>query len=52
MMSIKKTLGSIFEKIEVKDKWQRFFLIELFELVFSIQGRLNYLQPFPFLQIQ
>lgn len=41
-MSIKKTLGSIFEKIEVKDKWQRIFLIELFELIFSIQGRLNY----------
>ncbi len=42
MMSIKKTLASIFVKIEVKDKWQRIFLTELFELVFSIQGRINY----------
>jgi len=42
MTSIKNILTSIFAKNIVKHKWQADFLIELFELVFSIQGRLNY----------
>ena len=42
MESIKKILSSIFARIEVKHKWQQDFLIEIFELVFSIQGRVNY----------
>lgn len=42
MMSIKKILGSIFARIDVKHKWQQDFLLELFELIFSIQGRVNY----------
>ncbi len=42
MMSIKKILDSIFARITVKNKWQIEFLIELFELLFSIQGRINY----------
>jgi hypothetical protein len=42
MKSIKKTLDSIFGKIDEVSKCQRDFLTEQFELVFSIQGRLNY----------
>jgi hypothetical protein len=42
MQSIKKILQSIIGRIEVKHKWQREFLVELFELIFSIQGRINY----------
>ena len=41
-MSIKKTLDSIFARISVTHKWQQDFLLELFELIFSIQGRVNY----------
>ena len=42
MKSIKKILDSIFAKISVKHKWQQDFLVELFELIFSIQGRINF----------
>lgn len=42
MKSIKKILDSIFVRINVTHKWQRDFLIELFELIFSKQGRINY----------
>ena len=42
MESIKKILGSIFARISVTHKWQQDFLFEMFELVFSIQGRVNY----------
>ena len=42
MKSIKEILVSIFARINVKNKWQAEFLIELFELLFSIQGRINY----------
>lgn len=41
-MSIKSILDSIFAKNIGKHKWQVDFLLELFELVFSIQGRINY----------
>lgn len=41
-MSIKKILESIFAKISVKHKWQQDFLVELFDLIFSIQGRINF----------
>lgn len=42
MKSIKKILGSIFARISVTDKWQQDFLVEMFELIFSIQGRINF----------
>ena len=42
MMSIKKILDSIFARISVTHKWQQDFLVELFELIFSIQGRINF----------
>lgn len=42
MTSIRNILTSIFAKNIVKHKWQADFLIELFGLVFSIQGRVNY----------
>lgn len=42
MKSIKKILSSIFARIEVTHKWQQDFLVELFELIFSIQGRINF----------
>jgi len=42
MKSIKKILESIFVRINVTHKWQANFLFELFELIFSIQGRINY----------
>ena len=42
MKSIKKILDSIFAKISVKHKWQQDFLVELFLLIFSIQGRINF----------
>ncbi len=42
MTSIKKTLDTIFAKISVRHKWQLIFLLELFEVIFSIQGRVNF----------
>jgi len=42
MQSIKKILNSIFARISVTHKWQQDFLLEMFELIFSIQGRVNY----------
>lgn len=42
MKSIKEILPSIFARIEVKNKWQKDFLLELFSLIFSIQGRINF----------
>lgn len=42
MESIKKILSSIFARITVTHKWQQDFLFEMFELIFSIQGRVNY----------
>lgn len=42
MKSIKQILESIFARISVTHKWQQDFLIELFQLVFSVQGRINY----------
>lgn len=42
MLSIKKILDTIFVRIAVTHKWQEDFLHELFELIFSIQGRVNY----------
>ena len=41
-MSTEKILDSIFAKISVKHKWQQDFLVELFDLIFSIQGRINF----------
>ncbi|MGK0308178.1 MAG: hypothetical protein ACI8RP_001136 [Urechidicola sp.] len=41
-MSIKKILDSIFAIISVNHKWQQDFLAELFELMISIQGRINF----------
>lgn len=42
MKSIKKILDLIFARISVTHKWQQDFLVELFELIFSIQGRINF----------
>lgn len=42
MKSIKKILDSIFARITVTHKWQQDFLVEMFELIFSIQGRINF----------
>ncbi|MEM6377990.1 MAG: transposase [Bacteroidota bacterium] len=42
MKSIKEILESIFARIDVTHKWQQDFLTELFQLVFSVQGRINY----------
>ena len=42
MKSITRILESIIARINVKNKWQAEFLIELFGLLFSIQGRINY----------
>lgn len=41
-MSISEILESIFAKIDVKNKWQQDFLFELLEIIFCIQGRINY----------
>ena len=41
-MSIKEILIAIFARIDVKHKWQQDFLLELFELIYSIQGRLTF----------
>lgn len=41
-MSIKQILTAIFARIDVKHKWQKDFLLELFELIFSIQGRFTF----------
>ncbi len=42
MKSIKEILATIFARISVTHKWQQDFLTELFQLVFSVQGRINY----------
>lgn len=42
MQIFKDTLDPILAKISVKHKWQSDFLVELFGLVFSIQGRVNF----------
>ena len=42
MKSIKEILETIFVRISVTHKWQQDFLTELFQLVFSVQGRINY----------
>ena len=41
-MSIKEILIAIIARIDVKHKWQQDFLLELFELIYSIQGRLTF----------
>lgn len=41
-MSIKEILKAIFARIDVKHKWQQDFLLELFVLIYSIQGRLTF----------
>lgn len=41
-MSIQGILTTIFVRISVKHKWQADFLRELYELIFSIQGRLTF----------
>lgn len=41
-MSIQRILTTIFAIISVKHKWQSDFLRELFDLIFSIQGRLTF----------
>lgn len=41
-MSIKKILTTIIARISVQHKWQSNFLGEIFELIFSIQGRLTF----------
>lgn len=41
-MSIQEILTTIIARIDVKDKWQQTFLLELFELIYSIQGRLTF----------
>ena len=41
-MRIKEILTAIFARIDVKHKWQQDFLLELFELIYSIQGRLTF----------
>jgi len=41
-MSIKEILITIFARIDMKHKWQQDFLLELFELIYSIQGRLTF----------
>lgn len=42
MKSINEILDTIFKKVPMKNKWQKKFLFELFELVFAIRGRLNF----------
>lgn len=42
MESIKEILRTIFARIDVKHKWQKDFILELFVLIFSIQGRINF----------
>ena len=42
MKSIKKILETIFARISVRHKWQQDFLVEMFELIYSIQGRVNF----------
>lgn len=42
MKSIQEILLSIFAKIDLKHKWQKDFLLELFTLLYSIQGRINF----------
>jgi len=41
-MSIKETLEQIFDKISGTTKWQLNFFIEIFDLIYSIQGRFNF----------
>lgn len=41
-MSIQGILTTIFARISVKHKWQSDFLFELFDLIFSVQGRLTF----------
>ncbi len=41
-MSIKLILGTIFDKLGLKSKSELKIFIELFELLFSIQGRINF----------
>ena len=41
-MSIEKILTTIIVRITVKHKWQSDFLYEIFDLIFSIQGRLTF----------
>lgn len=42
MVSTQRILDSIIARISVKNKWQVTFLKELFGLIFSLQGRINY----------
>ena len=41
-MSIKEILGAIFANLGIKNKPEIKFFVELFELLFSIQGRINF----------
>ena len=41
-MSIKEILCAIFANLGIKNKPEIKFFIELFELLFSIQGRINF----------
>ena len=41
-MSTKKALEQIFDNLTGTTKWQLDFFIEIFNLIYSIQGRLNF----------
>jgi len=41
-MSTQKALKQIFEKLTGTTKWQQDFFIEIFNLIYSIQGRFNF----------
>lgn len=41
-MSTQKVLGQLFNKLDGTTKWQLDFFIELFDLIYSIQGRINF----------
>ncbi len=42
LMSTKKALEQIFDKLTGTTKWQLDFFIEIFNLIYSIQGRFNF----------
>ena len=42
LMSTKKALEQIFSKLSGTTKWQLDFFIEIFNLIYSIQGRVNF----------
>lgn len=42
LMSTKEALEQIFDKLNGTTKWQLNFFIEIFDLIYSIQGRINF----------